>query len=47
MNGAAGDFVAGEVGYHMVATDLLDWIPHVLDDPMSHAEVRKQGGAVA
>jgi NAD(P)H-hydrate epimerase len=47
VNGAAGDFVAGEVGYHMVATDLLDWIPHVLDDPMSHAEVRKQSGAVA
>jgi hydroxyethylthiazole kinase-like uncharacterized protein yjeF len=47
VNGAAGDFVASEVGYHMVATDLLDWIPHVLDDPMSHLKVRKQGGAVA
>jgi NAD(P)H-hydrate epimerase len=41
VNGAAGDFVASEVGYHMVATDLLDWIPHVLDDPMSHMKVRK------
>jgi NAD(P)H-hydrate epimerase len=41
VNGAAGDFVADEVGYHMVASDLLDWIPHVLDDPMSHVKVRK------
>jgi len=47
VNGAAGDFVASEVGYHMVASDLLDWIPHVMDDPMSHMKVRKQGGAVA
>ena len=27
VNGAAGDFVASEIGFHMVATDLLDWIP--------------------
>ena len=47
VNGAAGDFVADEVGYHMVASDLLDWIPQVLDDPMSHVKVRKQSGAVA
>lgn len=47
VNGAAGDFVANEVGFHMVATDLLKWIPHVLDNPMSHMQVRKQNGAVA
>jgi NAD(P)H-hydrate epimerase len=41
VNGAAGDFVASEVGYHMVASDLLDWIPWVLDEPMSHLKVRK------
>jgi NAD(P)H-hydrate epimerase len=41
VNGATGDFAAGETGYHLVATDLLEWIPHVLDDPMSHAKVRK------
>jgi hypothetical protein len=29
------------MGYHMVATDLLDWIPNVLDEPMSHLKVRK------
>ena len=44
VNGAAGDFVTKEIGYHMVATDLLDWIPRVLDDPMSHLKVRKTSG---
>ncbi len=41
VNGAAGDFVFEEKGYHMVSTDLLEWIPHVLNDPMSHLRVRK------
>jgi NAD(P)H-hydrate epimerase len=41
INGAAGDFVKSEKGYHMVPTDLLDWIPCVMDDPMSHVKVRK------
>jgi ADP-dependent NAD(P)H-hydrate dehydratase / NAD(P)H-hydrate epimerase len=41
VNGAAGDFVVSEVGYHMLASDLLDWIPQVFDDPMSHLKVRK------
>jgi len=43
INGAAGDFVASEKGFHMVATDLLEWIPKVMDDPMSHLKVRKRG----
>jgi len=43
INGAAGDFVASEKGFHMVATDLLQWIPSVIDDPMSHLKVRKLG----
>jgi hydroxyethylthiazole kinase-like uncharacterized protein yjeF len=42
VNGAAGDFVFEEKGYHMVSTDLLEWIPHVLNDPMSHLKVRKK-----
>jgi len=46
-NGAAGDFVASEKGYHMVASDLLDWIPRVLDDPMGHLKVRKPCGSFA
>jgi len=41
INGAAGDFVASEKGFHMVASDLLEWIPNVIDDPMSHVKVRK------
>ena len=41
VNGAAGDFVFEEKGYHMVSTDLLEWIPKVLDNPMSHLKVRK------
>ncbi len=43
INGAAGDFVASEKGLHIVATDLLEWIPKVMDDPMSHLKVRKRG----
>ena len=41
VNGAAGDFVWSEKGYHMVPTDILEWIPRVIDDPMSHLKVRK------
>jgi NAD(P)H-hydrate epimerase len=44
VNGAAGDFVANEIGFHMVATDIIDWIPRILDDPMSHLKVRKLSG---
>ena len=47
VNGAAGDFLANEIGHHMVATDLLNWIPRVLDDPMSHLKVRKTSGKTA
>ena len=41
INGAAGDFVAAEKGYHMIPTDLLDYISHVLDDPMCHMELQR------
>ncbi len=41
INGAAGDFVAAEKGYHMIPTDLLEYIPHVMDDPMCHLELQK------
>jgi len=40
INGAAGDFVQSEKGYHMVPTDIIDWIPRVMNDPMSHVKVR-------
>jgi len=42
VNGAAGDFVKAEKGYHMVSTDLLDWIPKVMEDPMRHLSLRKE-----
>jgi NAD(P)H-hydrate epimerase len=45
VNGAAGDFVFEEKGYHMVASDLLEWIPKVLDNPMSHLKVQKPSAA--
>ncbi|MDH5419897.1 MAG: NAD(P)H-hydrate dehydratase [Candidatus Bathyarchaeota archaeon] len=41
INGAAGDFVWSKKGYHMIPTDILEWIPRVMDDPMSHLKVRK------
>jgi len=41
INGAAGDFVEKEKGYHMVPTDIIDWIPSVMEDPMSHLKVRR------
>lgn len=44
VNGAAGDFAYQEKGAHMVATDLIGWIPAVLNDPMSHLKVRKKNG---
>jgi len=40
INGAAGDFVKREKGYHMVASDLLEWIPKIIDEPMSHRDLR-------
>jgi NAD(P)H-hydrate epimerase len=44
VNGAAGDFAEDELGFHMVATDIIDWIPRVFDDPMSHVKVRCSSG---
>lgn len=41
VNGAAGDFVFQEIGPHMVASDLIDWIPHVLNNPMDRARVQE------
>lgn len=41
INGAAGDFAAHEKGYHLLPTDLIEWIPKAADDPMSHIAVRR------
>jgi len=40
INGAAGDFVRSEKGYHMIATDLIEKIPMVMNDPMSHKRLK-------
>ncbi len=44
VNGACGDFIASEIGFHMAATDIIDQISHVFNDPMSHLKVRKASG---
>jgi NAD(P)H-hydrate epimerase len=44
INGATGDFVFEEKGAHMVASDLIDWIPLVMNDPMSHLKVQRKRG---
>ncbi len=41
INGAAGDFAQEERGYHLVPTDIIEMIPKVMDDPMSHKRMRK------
>ncbi|MFQ6075754.1 MAG: NAD(P)H-hydrate dehydratase [Candidatus Bathyarchaeia archaeon] len=41
INGASGDFAAREKGYHLIPSDLIDWIPRVIEDPSSHEEVRR------
>jgi len=44
VNGACGDFVASDIGFHMVATDILEWISRVFVDPMIHLKVRRVSG---
>lgn len=41
INGAAGDFAFKEYGYHLAPTDLIHLIPNVMNDPMSHRNVRQ------
>lgn len=41
-NGAAGDFAAEELGYHITATDLLEHIPRILRDPMCHKTINQK-----
>jgi len=36
VNGAAGDFAVNLFGFHIKASDLIDRIPSVIDDPMFH-----------
>jgi NAD(P)H-hydrate epimerase len=42
INGAAGDLALSKYGFHLIPTDLIDLIPQVMNDPMSHRELRRQ-----
>jgi len=42
VNGAAGDFAAGKYGFHLTPTDLLEYIPKLLSEPMCHKEITDQ-----
>jgi len=46
INGAAGDYVYRDKGYHLVASDLLDYIPRVMRDPMDHRRLLSEMGRV-
>ena len=39
VNGAAGDLAAEHYGYHLTPTDLIEHIPKILTDPMSHKTI--------
>ncbi len=42
INGAAGDLAEERLGYHLMPTDLLEYIPNVLNDPMCHKEIHQK-----
>ncbi len=42
INGAAGDLAEERLGYHLIATDLLECIPKILNDPMCHKEIHQK-----
>ena len=42
INGAAGDFVVRKKGYNILASDLLELIPTVINNPMSHQFIREE-----
>jgi NAD(P)H-hydrate epimerase len=39
VNGAAGDLAEEQYGYHLTPTDLLDFIPRIMNDPMCHKAI--------
>jgi len=42
INGVAGDLALREKGFHLVPSDLIDWIPDVIDDPMCILKMKQQ-----
>jgi NAD(P)H-hydrate epimerase len=43
INGAAGDFAYKKKGFHLLSTDLLEEIPKIMINPMSHRDVNSFG----
>jgi NAD(P)H-hydrate epimerase len=41
INGAAGDFVKSKMGFHMTATDLIEHIPLIMENPMIHLKIKE------
>jgi hydroxyethylthiazole kinase-like uncharacterized protein yjeF len=39
VNGAAGDMATERYGYHLTPSDLIEHIPRILSDPMSHKAI--------
>lgn len=42
VTGAAGDLAEERFGYHLIPTDLIEYIPKVLNDPMCHQEIHEK-----
>jgi NAD(P)H-hydrate epimerase len=42
VSGASGDLAEEQLGYHLTPTDILEHIPHVMNDPMCHKEIHKK-----
>lgn len=40
INGAAGDMVVAEKGYHLLPTDIIELVPRVMEHPLSHKTLR-------
>jgi NAD(P)H-hydrate epimerase len=39
VNGAAGDFAKERMGFHLTPTDLIRFIPKIMNDPMCHKAI--------
>jgi NAD(P)H-hydrate epimerase len=42
VSGASGDLAEKKLGHHLTPTDLIDHIPTILMNPMSHREIQQE-----
>ena len=42
ISGASGDLAEERLGYHLTPTDLLKYIPKIMNDPMCHKEIQQK-----